>query len=96
MEYRLGNAKKIEAHGETEPLICPHCEKRVKMSLFSNGETTLIARFPIVQNGKVFFAVCPECSAVFGVEERAGKAFIKGAPLALGNYDLKELEQFDD
>ena len=94
MEYRLGNGKKIDAHGETASLTCPHCGKKVTMSLFSNGETTLIPEFPLFKSGKVFFAVCPECSAVFGVEERAGKAFVKGEPLALGNYDLKELTQF--
>ncbi|MBQ9229460.1 MAG: hypothetical protein IJ168_11620 [Eubacterium sp.] len=95
MEYRLGNAKKIKSLGETEQLTCPKCQSKVALSVFANGELTLIPTFPLVQSGKVYFAVCPACAAVFQIETRAGKTFAKGERLAIGNFDLKPLTPFE-
>lgn len=94
MDYRLGNSKDINFIGETELLTCPKCEKKVLMSVFSNGETRLTATLPFFKTGNVYFLVCPACSGVFGVEESSGKVFKKGEKLAIGNFDLKELEGF--
>jgi hypothetical protein len=95
MEYRLGNSKKVYSWGETTRLICPKCAKKVKMSVFTNFETRLIAEFPLIKGSNVYFLVCPECASVFGVDATKGYTFRKGEPLAIGNYDLKELKEFD-
>ena len=95
MRYRLGNNKNIEEQGETLPLDCPKCNKKVSLSVYSNKGFDLIPEFPIIKNKTVFFLVCPECASVFGVDEALGKSFKKGEKLAIGNFDLKELEAFD-
>lgn len=93
MEYKIGNAQKLKAHGETAPLVCPKCRKKVQLSVFSNGETRLFAEPPFVGSGNVYFLVCPECSAVFGVDESKGDLFKKDK-LGIGNFDFKELKEF--
>lgn len=94
MEYRLGNSKKIHSQGETTELVCPKCDSKTSMTVFTNSETRMSAQFPLVKTGNVFFLVCPKCSAVFGVDESKGKTFKKGEKLAIGNFDLKELKEF--
>ncbi len=94
MNYRLGNSKDIDFIGETELITCPKCGSKVLMSVFSNAETRFKAQLPFVTSGKVYFLVCPACSSVFGVEESTGNVFKKGEKLAIGNFDLKELEGF--
>lgn len=94
MDYRLGNNKKIKSLGETSLLTCPKCENKVNMSLFSNGELRLSADFPIVSSGNVYFLVCPQCGAVYGVDEEKGNGFKKGEKLSIGNFDLNELKEF--
>ena len=95
MEYKIGNYKRIKTTGETEKLTCPKCDKKVNFSVYSNGEFRLKADFPFYKNGNVFFMVCPECASVFGVDENKGKNLKKGEKLAIGNFDLKELEKFE-
>ena len=95
MEYRLGNYRKIKSIGETAELICPKCNEKVVMSLFSNAETRLIPDMPFITSGNVFFLVCPACAGAFGVDESKAKTFKKGEKLAIGNYDLKELKRFE-
>ena len=95
MNYKLGNNREIDSVGETTPLTCPNCNKKVKLSVFSNKELRIIPEFPILKNGMVYFLVCPECSSLFGVDEEKGKTFSKGEPLAIGNYDLKELKKYE-
>ena len=94
MEYRIGTDVKIKEQGETMELTCPNCNKKVNFSVFSNKKTTLVPKFPIVKSGNVFFLVCPECSKVYGVNDKQGKSFKKGEKLSIGNYDLFELEEF--
>ncbi len=95
MKYRLGNGKKIKEVGETLELVCPECRKKVNFSVFSNDEKTIVPEFPLIKSGTVFFLVCPNCSKVYGVEESTGKNFKKGEMLAIGNYSLKELTEFE-
>ncbi|MBR3149588.1 MAG: hypothetical protein IKF64_05395 [Eubacterium sp.] len=95
MEYRLGNYKKIKSSGDTVELICPKCNEKVNMGVFSNGETRLTSELPFFTNGEVYFLVCPSCANVFGVDETKGKTFKKGEKLAIGNFDLKELDKFE-
>ena len=94
MEYRIGNYRKIKANGETVELVCPKCDKKVNMSVFSNGQFKLKESFPFFKNGEVFFLICPSCAGVFGVDETKGKTFDKGEKLSIGNFDLKELDKF--
>ena len=42
----------------------------------------------------MYFLVCPNCAAVFGVDEKKGDDFKKGSPLSIGNFDLKDLKPF--
>lgn len=94
MEYRIGKDKRISDRGQTEMLVCPKCKNNVKFSVFSNKDLNLLAKLPLVKIQDVFFLVCPECAGVFGVDNAKGKEFKNGEPLAIGNYDLKELTQF--
>lgn len=95
MEYRIGNSYKIKSIGETEELTCPKCNEKVNLSVFSNFSTKLKADFPLIDAKNIYFLVCPKCSALFGVDTEKGNVFKKGSKLAIGNFDLKELEKFD-
>ena len=94
MDYRLGNSKYINALGETEVLTCPKCKKEVKLSVFSNFNTRAVAKLPFLKAGYIYFLVCPECSAIYGVDESNGTAFKKGAEFAIMQGDLKEPEEY--
>lgn len=95
MEYRLGNSLKIKEIGQTTLLTCPKCNSKVNLSVFSNFNARLVAQFPLFKTENVYFLVCPSCSSVFGVNEEKGINFKSGEPLAIGNYDLKELKEFN-
>ncbi len=95
MEYRLGNYRRIKANGITVTLVCPKCSAKTEMSLFSNKKTALTADMPFLKNENIYFLVCPACAAVFGVDEAKGDLLKKGEKLAIGNYDLKELNRFE-
>lgn len=94
MEYRLGNNLKIKDIGETLTLECPNCGNKVKFRLFSNNELRLRSDFPFAKSGKVFFLVCPDCAAVYTVDEAKGKNFAKGEKLSIGDFDFKTLKPF--
>ncbi len=95
MEYRLGNSKRIYPQGETTEIECPKCKEKVCFSVFTNYEFRLKAELPLFKSGDVYFAVCPNCSAVFGVDEDLGKVFKKGEKLAILTGNLKELDKFE-
>lgn len=94
MEYRLGNYKTIKFVGETVDIECPKCKSTVNMQIYSNGEFKLTGKLPFFDAGKVYFLVCPHCSALYGIDEQKGRNFSNGEKLAVGNYDLKELNEF--
>lgn len=95
MEYKLGNSDRIYSHGETMALVCPKCNCKAKFPVFTNFEARLIAKFPLLKTGNVYFTVCPNCAAVFGIDASKGHSFRNGEELAIGNFDLQELELFD-
>lgn len=95
MEYRLGNSKRIYSQGETTDIYCPKCNECVNFSIFTNFEFRLKAEAPLFSAGNVYFAVCPNCSSVFGVEADAGKVFKKGEKLSILTSNLKELDKFE-
>lgn len=90
-----GNSKKIYSQGETTEIICPKCKEQVNFSVFTNFELRLKAEFPLFKAGNIYFAVCPNCSSVFGIDEDAGKVFKKGEKLAVLTGNLKELDKFE-
>ena len=95
MEYKFGNSLKVYEQGQTTELSCPSCDKKVEMSVFSNFEGRLDAKFPFVKTGNVYVLICPECAAVYTVDEDKAKLFKKGEKLAIGNFDLKEPNKFE-
>ena len=95
MECRLGKSKRILEAGQTVKLECPNCKSKVNFSVFSNMNTSLIPSLPLVKLENIYFLVCPECAAVYGVDSSKGKALKNGEQLAIGNYDLKELKAFE-
>lgn len=95
MEYRLGTDNRIKARGETVELTCPQCGKKGHFGVFSNFERRIAVKLPLpLECQTVYFLVCPNCAAVFGVDEQKGDDFKKGSPLSIGNFDLKGLKPF--
>lgn len=94
MEYRLGTSLKVRSKGETLPLYCPECGKKVTFGVFSNIENRLDSSFPFINSKDVYFLVCPECASIFTVDESKGDVFAKGEKLAIGNFDFKTLKKF--
>ena len=95
MKYSLGNSRRIRAEGETVEITCPKCSKKVNFSIFTNLNTDVVAKFPVLKFNNVYFAVCPNCSSAFAIDEAQGKEFKKGEKLAIGDFDLKELTPFE-
>lgn len=96
MEYRLGNSLKVKDRGRTRKIECPNCKAKTEFSLFTNMDTRLTAKYPLLDVKTVYFLVCPKCASVFTVDEAKGDSFKKGETFAIGNYDLKPLEAFKD
>lgn len=96
MEYRLGNSLRIKSRGETLELTCPHCNKNVNFSVFSNYERRLAVKPTLLDCNTVYFLICPECASVFTVDEAKGNSFKKGEKLSIGNFDLKTLKEFKE
>lgn len=95
MEYRLGTDNHIKARGETVELTCPQCGKKGHFGVFSNFERRIAVKLPLpLECQTVYFLVCPNCAAVFGVDEQKGDDFKKGSTLSIGNFDLKDLKPF--
>lgn len=78
MEYKLGNSRKIKTRGETAEITCPKCGKVVKLGVFSNFERHLAVKPTLFDLNTVYFLICPECAAVFTVDEHKGKQFTSG------------------
>ena len=94
MEYRIGNSKLVWPLGKTTKLVCPHCQKTVEFSIFSNIKASLVAKLPVLELKNVVFLVCPACASVYGMKETAAESLKSGNLLAIGNYDFEELEKF--
>ena len=60
-----------------------------------NLDTRFIPKFPLIYSKNVYFLVCPKCSAVFGIDDQNGNLFRKGEKLAIGDFDLKDLKEFN-
>lgn len=77
-------------------LTCPNCNKKTQLGVFSNYERRLAAKLTLFDCNTVYFLICPECAAVYTVDEAKGDCFKKGEKLSIGNYDLKPLKEFKE
>lgn len=93
MEYRIGNSKKIFEKGQTLKIKCPKCNNDVKFSIFTNLDTQLVTKLPVVKLKNVYFLICPECASAFTVDSKIGKEFVKGKA-TIEAKDLKELNKY--
>ena len=96
MEYRLGNSLRIKDRGKTRKIECPSCKTKTEFGIFTNMDTRLTAKYPLLDVKTVYFLICPKCAGVFTVDEAKGDSFMKGESCAIGNYDLKPLEAFKE
>lgn len=94
MEYRLGTDKRIKDRGTTCDLECPKCKNKVRFQVFTNMDTRLTAKLPLIDVKTIYFLVCPKCASIFTVDESKGDNFRAGEKLAIGNFDLKNLKEF--
>lgn len=96
MEYKkLGNSKKLFNAGTTTKITCPKCNEKVEMSVFKNRDTRLTAKIPLIDSKNVYLVVCPSCASMFGVSNDNAKQLEKGEKLAIGDFDLKELDTIE-
>lgn len=77
MEYRLGNSRKIKSKGKEAELVCPNCNKEVQFGIFSNLERKIVFKPNLLDINTVYFLVCPNCAAIYTVDEEIGNEFIK-------------------
>lgn len=77
-------------------LTCPNCNKKTQFGVFSNYERRLAAKLTLFDCNTVYFLICPECAAVYTVDETKGDCFKKGEKLSIGSYDLKPLKEFKE
>lgn len=96
MEYKkLGNSKKLINAGTTNKITCPKCNNKGEMSVFKNRDTRLVAKMPLVNTEFIYMIVCPKCASMFTVDNSKGKTLEKGEKLAIGDFDLKELDTIE-
>ncbi len=62
----IENLKTLDL-GETNAVCCPFCKKTAAMRLFENLDQSAVARFKKKRNESI--AVCPQCAAVFCVNQ---------------------------
>lgn len=77
-------------NGSSNEVVCPKCAKAVCMRLFESTDYSLAASF-IGKDRNTYFAVCPECAAVFGVNENYIEEKQKGTACFMTESDLKDL-----
>lgn len=91
MEYKLGNSRIIKDKGNTSVITCPKCSQEVKLGVFSNFERRLAIKPSLLDLNTVFFLVCPNCAALYTVDESLGEKFANGE-IQISADDLTELE----
>ncbi len=77
-----------KSHGKSNRVPCPSCKKEVCFSLFENVDLSPVAALLKKQGG--FFAVCPECAAVFSVNENYIREKESGTVCAMTQSDLSK------
>lgn len=67
----------IEKYGESLPVNCPHCGKNVKMQMLRSSNGIGAFNISVFNYKHDLFAICPECSALFGVDPDVAKTEAK-------------------
>lgn len=93
MEYRLGNSRKIKTKGKEVCLVCPNCNKETAFGLFSNLERKIVIKPNLLDLKKVYFLVCPNCAAIYTVDEEIGNEFVK-YNVPINPEELTRLKEF--
>lgn len=77
-------ADNIKEFGNTEDIICPKCGKHVYMNLLKATNGLGVFNVPLLTVNVDVFAICPECSAMFAVDNKISNK-MKGAS---NNYTM--------
>lgn len=76
-----------QSHGKSNRVTCPNCKKEVCFSLFENIDLSAVAAL-LKKNAGGTFAVCPECAAIFSVNENYIREKENGTVCAMTQSDL--------
>lgn len=93
MEYRLGNSRKIKVKDRELKLVCPECKQEVSFGIFSNLERKLVLKPNLLDLNNIYFLVCPNCAAIYTVEEEIGNEFVK-YNVPINPEELTRLKEF--
>ncbi len=66
-------ADNIKDFGTTEAIICPRCGKNVFMQLLKATNGVGVLNVPLLTFNVEVFAICPECSSMFAVNNDVAK-----------------------
>lgn len=66
-------ADAIGFFGESKDVACPHCGKTVKMQMLRSSNGIGAFGISVLNYKHDLFAICPECSALFGVDRKVSK-----------------------
>ena len=59
--------------GGSKPVACPHCGKTVNMQMLRSSNGIGVFGISVLNYRHALFAICPECSALFGVDRKVSK-----------------------
>ncbi|MBQ8063687.1 MAG: zinc-ribbon domain-containing protein [Clostridia bacterium] len=66
-------ADAIGKFGKSHPVACPHCGKEVNMQMLRSSNGVGIFNISVLNYKHDLFAICPECSALFGVDRKVSR-----------------------
>lgn len=66
-------ADAIGKFGESKAITCPHCGKEVNMQMLRSSNGIGIFNISVLNYKHDLFAICPQCSALFGVDRKVSK-----------------------
>ena len=59
--------------GGSKPVACPNCGKTVNMQMLRSSNGIGAFGISVLNYRHDLFAICPECSALFGVDRKVSK-----------------------
>ncbi len=71
-------ADNIKDFGTTEAIVCPRCGKNVFMQLLKATNGVGVLNVPLLTFNVEVFAICPECSSMFAVNDDIAKKIGSG------------------
>ena len=86
------NKSVCEDKGETNTIHCPACAKEVQMQIFATEDKSLFSTL-MKKSSALTFAVCPNCSAVFEINEAYLVARESGTTVFLEESDLTPIKR---